>query len=185
MVYENKWKDLDNQLPLSLLVPGCPRAWWLNRYLILPLVPTPHALFQLGLIRCIFSLGGRGTIRLQVCLRPRCPFLHGLPWQPASVPESRVWVPPQRGGHPTTDPLWGQPCLPPGRGPLRQPPLCRRLCLLSFWAAERPNPRASSSHSGKWEQWFCLCFWLFLELALWVLSVSGDRESNLSPDWHP
>lgn len=161
--------------------PWLPESLATYKYLIiLPLVPTmPCSSWAL---LGMFSLsGGRGAIRLQVCLWPGCPFLHGLPWQPAPVPESRVRVPPQRGGYPATDTLWRQPRLPPGHGSLQQPPLRWRLRLLSFWVAERPNARASSSHSGKWGQWFCLCFWLFLKLALWVLS----GEPKLSLDWHP
>lgn len=130
----------------------------------------------------VFSLlGGWGTICLQIRLWPRCPFLHGLSRQSASVPEGRVWVSPQWGGDSATDPLRRQSRLPPGHGSLRQPPLCWGLCLLSFWVAKQPNPRASSSHSGKWGQWFCSCFWLFLTLALWV----WGGKPKLSLEWRP
>lgn len=170
------------------LVPGFLRTCWhMNTSPSFPsLVSSPYPCDPVPcsswVWKGVLSLsGGRGAICLQICLWPRCPFLHGLPRQPASVPESRVWVSPQRGRYPAADPLWRQPSLPPGHGSLRQPPLCRGLCLLSFWVAERPNPRASSSHSGKRGQWFCVCFWLFLKLALWVLS----GEPKLSLDWHP
>lgn len=58
--------------------------------------------------------GGRGEVRLQVCMQLRGAFLHGFPRQPEAEPEGRPRRHPasQRGGRPPTAYLRGGGSLP-------------------------------------------------------------------------
>lgn len=76
-----------------------------------------------------------------------CPFLHGLPWQPASVSWKQSLSATSARRTPATDPLWGQPCLSSGCD-LRQPPAPKALLNKLSEQLSGQTLELSSSHSG-------------------------------------
>ena len=95
-----------------------------------------------------FCVGGRGALRLQVCVRARGAHLPGLPWQSAAQPEGRVWALCQRGGHgaPVT-PGWGS-ALHPWTRPSKHGPsaLLQRLHVLKPAPTFRNPPVVPAHH---------------------------------------